>query len=71
VVTGLHAAAQHAQWQRKKAFVKTGVIFVPTQHIQGIRNIHHSPAVTYWAHVIFQGMRHAVQILFVLYRTSR
>jgi hypothetical protein len=43
VVTGLHAAAQHAQWQRKEVFVKTGVIFVPTQ--QGIRNIYHSPAV--------------------------
>ncbi len=53
MVTGLHAAAQHAQWQRKEAFVKTGVIFVPTQHIQGIRNIHHSSAVTYWARVKF------------------
>ncbi len=26
-----------------RLFVKTGAIFVPTQHIQGIRNIHHSP----------------------------
>jgi hypothetical protein len=52
VVTGLHAAAQHIQWQKRRtvakeeASVKTGAIFVPTQHIQGIRNIYHSPVVT-------------------------